>query len=109
MKNELMKAELLELAAKLIDVEGAVDWKTGEFMRYPDFYVSWNPDTDDLTAYELADKAELSIIRRPDGVLVKREPDDGILELYESHGGDRGAATRLAILRCAARTQQRKA
>lgn len=104
----MMDSETIELAAKLVGVDGAVCWQSGEFMTYPDFYASWNPDTDDLTSYELANKADLSIIRKPEGVLVEREPGSGVLELYANHAGDRNAATRKAILVCAARIQQAK-
>lgn len=106
-QDEMARVDMLELAAKLAGIQGAVDWSSGEFMIYPDFYASWCPDTDTEAAYDLADKAGLSILRQPDGVEIRALSGVNSVALYSDHGHDRTGALRSAILDCAVKEQKR--
>ena len=98
--------ELLELAALAAGIEGKCD-SFGFRLKYcrPDGTWYWRPRDDDGDSLRLAVKLgmEIAIHETYSGVI-----DGNLVVGIEQHGDDPYAATRLAVLKCAAEIGRRK-
>jgi hypothetical protein len=101
--------ELLEAAAKAAGLEYRDDlWDGGHARNADGLWVAWRPLTDDGDALRLAVRLRLDICPFPDGAHVfQHEWRDEYcircsVDVAESWGADRAAATRRAIVRAAA-------
>lgn len=96
--------ELLELAAKAAYIRVRCS-DVGLFSRDDgQYWISWNPLTDDGDALRLAVKLEMQVsvgFRRIDAVIVS-DGDEASICASEPKTGDLYAATRRAIVRAAA-------
>ena len=94
--------ELLELAAKAVGID--IEWyapnvEVWDFVQVP----NWNPLKDDGDALRLAVKLKMDVIQFSKCVRVDgKNHEDWYESLHEEHEDDPYAATRRAVVRCAA-------
>lgn len=92
--------ELLQLAAKAVGYETKEDKHSGEVrVKIKNLWPLFNPLTDDAQAFRLAVDLGVKIEQIKSSVSVYH-PDAGLS--FVSHGNDKHAATRRAIVRAAA-------
>lgn len=94
---------LMACAARAAGLELDPDGYTPQGWRLRDGRF-WRPRDDDGDAFRLRSAAALDILAGQGKVFVASARDSvGVFESYAAHAGDMNAATRLAILRQAAR------